>query len=72
MDETALEQIYQENLEEDIISYLAKEKNISLEDAMNEYYASKLADQISRGENGIQYLDHKVLAQMLIKKAVDG
>ena len=36
---------------------------------MKEYYASKLADQISRGENGIQYLDHKVLAQMLINKS---
>ncbi len=67
MDGNVLEQIYQENLEEDIISYLAKEKKISLEEAMKEYYESKLADQISRGENGIQYLDHKVLAQVLLK-----
>ncbi len=68
MDGNVLEQIYQENLEEDIISYLAKEKNISLEEAMKEYYASKLADQISRGENGIQYLDPKVLVRVLMEK----
>ncbi len=66
MDGNTLEQIYQENLEEEIISHLAKKKNISLEDAMKEYYESNLADLISHGENGIQYLDPKVFVQMLM------
>ena len=29
------------------------------------YYSSNLADQVHQGMEGIQYLDYKVLAQML-------
>ena len=65
MREDILEQIYQENLEERIISRLAEEKNISLENAMDVYYNSKLADKIHQGEDGIQYLDYKVLVEIL-------
>lgn len=65
MDEKVLEQVYQENLEEQIISHLANIKDIPLEKAMDIYYGSRLADMISRGENGIQYLDYKVLTQIL-------
>lgn len=65
MDENVLEQVYQENLEEQIISHLANIKDIPLEKAMDIYYGSRLADMISRGENGIQYLDYKVLTQIL-------
>ena len=65
IDENVLEQVYQENLEEQIISHLAYSKNIPLEKAMDIYYGSRLADLISRGENGIQYLDYKVLTQIL-------
>ena len=57
--------MYQENLEERIIAYLAEQKGISLEKAMNAYYNSKLADKIQRGVEGIQYLDYKVLVQIL-------
>ena len=32
---------------------------------MNVYYNSKLADKIHRGVEGAQYLDHKVLVQIL-------
>ena len=32
---------------------------------MDVYYHSKLADKIHRGVEGIQYLDFKVLAQIL-------
>ena len=63
--EDVLERVYQESLEERIISYLSEEENISLEEAMNIYYNSKLADQIHQGEYGIQYLDYKVLVQIL-------
>ncbi len=65
MDGDVLEKVYQENLEERIIAYLAEQKKISLEKAMNVYYNSKLADKIQRGVEGIQYLDYKVLVQIL-------
>lgn len=67
MDGEALEKVYQENLEERIISHFAETKQISLETAMDIYYHSKLADQIYRGVDGIQYLDYKVIVQILIE-----
>ena len=65
MDETVLEQIYQENLEERLITYLAEQNSISLEKAMDIYYHSRLAEKIHLGTEGIQYLDYKVLADIL-------
>ncbi len=65
MDENVLEQVYQEKLEERIIAQLAKEKAISLEKAMQIYYGSELADKIHSGMEGIQYLDYRVLTQIL-------
>ena len=65
MDREALERVYKENLEERIIMCLSETRNISLEAAMNIYYCSKLADKIHRGVEGIQYLDYKVLVQIL-------
>ena len=67
MSEDVLEKVYQENLEERIISYLSEVKDISLERAMQLYYDSKLADKIHRGEYGVQYLDYKVLVQILLE-----
>ena len=65
MSEDKMKKVYQEELEERIISYLAEKESISLEKAMNIYYNSKLANRIHRGEYGIQYLDYKVLVQIL-------
>ena len=65
MDDAVLEKIYQEKLEERIIATLAEKHGISLEEAMNVYYNSKLADKIHRGVEGAKYLDHKVLVQIL-------
>ena len=65
MDEKLLEQIYQESLEERLISYLAQQQHISLEKAMDIYYRSKLAEKIHQGREGVQYLDHKVLSQII-------
>ena len=65
MSEETLEQVYQENLEERLIAYLAETKLISFERAMGIYYSSKLADKIYQGVYGVQYLDYKVLAQIL-------
>ncbi|MBQ7496776.1 MAG: hypothetical protein IJU00_02930 [Selenomonas sp.] len=67
MDENILEQVYQEKLEERIVAQIAKERDIPLEKAMQIYYSSNLADQIHQGMEGIQYLDYKVLAQLLIE-----
>ena len=65
MDGEVLEKIYKERLEERIISYLAEIKNLDLLVAMDIYYHSKLADRIAAGVYGIQYLDCKVLVQIL-------
>jgi hypothetical protein len=65
MDEKILEEVYQERLEERIIDYLAKDNDILLEEAMDIYYSSRLAEKIHLGVEGIQYLDHKVLAEIL-------
>lgn len=66
MNEEALERVYQENLEERLIAYLAKICNFSYEKAMDVYYNSKLSDKIHLGKEGIQYLDYKVLVQILL------
>ncbi len=65
MDDNVLEQVYQENLEERLIAYIAEQHDISLDEAMDIYYHSKLADKINMGTWGIQYLDYKVLANIL-------
>ncbi len=67
MDDQVLEKAYQEQLEEKIITYLAETKNIGLDKAMTIYYESELADKISEGRYGIQYLDYKVLVEMLLQ-----
>lgn len=70
-DGETLEKFYRENLDERIISELAKVKNIPLENAMDIYYTSSLAQKIAEGKNGIQYLDYRVLVEMLLKENSD-
>jgi hypothetical protein len=65
VNENVLEKIYQESLEERIISYIAETKEMSLEEAMKVYYSSRLANKIHKGNYGVQYLDYKVLVQVL-------
>lgn len=65
MDGEVIEKVYQENLEERIIAYLSETKGISLESAMDIYYHSTLAGKIHNGVEGVQYLDYKVLVQIL-------
>lgn len=67
MNEEMLERTYQENLEERLIAYLANICDFSYESAMDVYYNSKLSDKIYLGKDGIQYLDYKVLAQILLE-----
>lgn len=66
MNEDVLEKYYKEALEERIISYLAKVKNLTLEQAMDIYYSSHLAQKIHEGQDDVQYLDYKVLVQILL------
>ncbi len=58
---------YKERLEERIIAYLSEIKGIPLEDAMDAYYRSRLADQISKGLYGIENMDYKYLAEDLVE-----
>lgn len=57
---------YKERLEERIIAYLSKIAGISVKQAMDAYYRSRLADQISRGLYGIENMDYKYLAEDLL------
>ena len=65
MDERAMEK--KQGRLEQLIPYLAEQHNISLGKAMDIYYRSKLADKIHNGVEGVQYLNFKVLAQILLE-----
>lgn len=67
MDRQALNFVYKQNLEQDIIHYLADLKGIDLRLAMDIYYQSKLARQIEQGLYGIENLDYKYLVQDLLE-----
>ncbi len=58
---------YKQNLERDIIQYLAEMKGISLRDAMEIYYQSRLSEQIESGLYGIENMDSKYLTLDLIE-----
>lgn len=60
-----IESFYKEHLEEDIIFYLSKKRNIAYEEAIKIYYTSKLADYIHDGVYNLQYLDYHILVDFL-------
>ena len=62
-----IDYIYKQNLEESIIEYLSREKNLELRKAMDIYHHSRLAKQIEQGTYGIENMDYKYLAQDLIE-----
>ena len=62
-----LEKAYKEALEESIIACLAERKGLSLEEAMDKYYNSRLSGKIHEGAYGIQYLDYRNLVEILIE-----
>lgn len=66
MNGDVLEKYYKEALEERIISHLAKVKHLTLEQAMDIYYCSHLAQKVHEGKDDVQYLDYKVLVQILM------
>ncbi len=65
MEEAVLEDLYQERLEERIIEYLSEKRCIDYQSAMEIYYNSQLSGKIHEGRNGVQYLDYKVLVDVL-------
>ncbi|MBR1913143.1 MAG: hypothetical protein IJ828_12450 [Treponema sp.] len=67
MEESIFEKVYQERLEERIIAYISECKKIPFQEAMDLYYNSYLADKIATGSYGMQYLDYKVLAQLILQ-----
>lgn len=62
-----MEEIYKQNLENDIIVAISKIKEIELRKAFDIYYSSKLAAQIADGTCGIENMDAKYLAEDLIE-----
>lgn len=66
-----IEDIYKQNLENDIIKAIAKIKGIELRKAFDIYYSSKLASQIADGICGIENMDAKYLAEDLIENEAE-
>lgn len=66
-DTKQIEEIYKQNLENDIIKAIAQIKGIELRKAFDIYYSSKLATQIEEGACGIENMDAKYLAEDLIE-----
>lgn len=62
-----LEEVYKQNLEDEIISTISEIKGIELRSAFDIYYSSKLAEQIEKGSYGIENMDAKYLAEDLIE-----
>ena len=58
---------YKQNLENDIIGFLAEMKHIELRKAFDIYYSSKLSEQVSSGSYGIENMDARYLAEDLIE-----
>ena len=67
IDKKQLEEVYKQNLENDIINAISEMKGIDLRKAFDIYYSSKLAEQISDGSYGIENMDAKYLAEDLIE-----
>ena len=59
--------VYRQNLEESIITCLAKMKSLDLRKAMDIYYKSRLAKQINAGKYGIDNMDARYLAVDLLE-----
>lgn len=66
-DKNQLEEVYKQNLENDIINIVSEEEGIDLRQAFDIYYSSKLAEQISNDSYGIENMDAKYLAEDLIE-----
>ncbi len=71
VDKKQLEEIYKQNLEDDIINTISRVKGIELRKAFDIYYSSKLAEQISNDRYGIENMDAKYLAEDLMENEAE-
>ena len=71
IDKKQLEEVYKQNLENDIISAISQMKRVDLRKAFDIYYSSKLAEQIANDSYGIENMDAKYLAEDLIENEPD-
>ena len=67
VDKKQLEEVYKQNLENDIINAVSEMKGLDLRKAFDIYYSSKLAEQILNDSYGIENMDSKYLAEDLIE-----
>lgn len=67
IDKNSLEFVYKQNLDDNIIQYLSEIKKIDLRQAIDIYYHSRLAEQISQGMYGIENMDYKYLVQDMVE-----
>ena len=67
IDKKQLEEVYKQNLENDIISAISQMKRVDLRKAFDIYYSRKLAEQIANDSYGIENMDAKYLAEDLIE-----
>ena len=67
IDKKQLEEVYKQNLDNDIISAISQMKRVDLRKAFDIYYSSKLAEQIANDSYGIENMDAKYLAEDLIE-----
>lgn len=66
-----LARIYKERLDEKIIGELSAQLDITLREAMDRYYRSRLSRQIQEGRYGIENMDYRYLAQDLIENEAE-
>jgi hypothetical protein len=67
IDGNQLEAVLKESLEKDITSLLSERMGVSIREAMDVYYRSKLSSQIDSGTYGFQYLDAAYLLEDLLE-----
>ncbi|MBQ7719681.1 MAG: hypothetical protein IJT56_03770 [Clostridia bacterium] len=67
MNDETLENSYREALDERIITCLSEKKKWPLDKAVDRYYRSRMADMIGKGECGVQYLDYKVIVDIMLE-----
>ena len=66
-DKKQLEEVYKQNLEDDIINAVSEMKGIDLRKAFDIYYSSRLAEQVEKGSYGIENMDARYLAEDLME-----
>ncbi len=67
MENQEIDRIYKQNLEQDIITYLAEVCSLDIREAFDIYYSSKLSELIEEGAYGIENLDYKYLVNDLLE-----